>query len=126
MLEWSVPDESEITPAVVKKANPASWITVDAIRSARDGLPELAYRRFVANQWVARMGSWLPAGAWQSCADPDLEIKTCRRDQRLQPRPRASTATGRRSWSRSSLETATTMSSTRSAPWLRSRRPPPS
>lgn len=75
MLEWAVPDESEsISPAVVAKANPASWITTDAIASAKDGLPELAYRRFVANQWTARTGSWLPAGAWQACAEPGLEI----------------------------------------------------
>jgi phage terminase large subunit-like protein len=42
MLEWAVPDEEAITPAVVKRANPATWITTEAIRSARDGLPELA------------------------------------------------------------------------------------
>jgi phage terminase large subunit-like protein len=69
MLEWAVPEESEsIAPGTVKKANPASWITARAIRSAKDGLPELAYRRFVANQWVGKIGSWLPAGAWQDCA----------------------------------------------------------
>jgi phage terminase large subunit-like protein len=75
MLEWAVPDDAEITPSVVKKANPASWITTDAIRSASDGLPELAFRRFVANQWTARIGSWLPAGSWQSAADPELRIE---------------------------------------------------
>jgi phage terminase large subunit-like protein len=69
MLEWAVPDESEsIAPAVVSKANPASWITTEAIASAKAGLPELAYRRFVANQWTARTGSWLPPGSWQACA----------------------------------------------------------
>lgn len=25
-------------------------------------------RRFHLNQWVGRIGSWLPAGAWQGCA----------------------------------------------------------
>jgi phage terminase large subunit-like protein len=68
MLEWAVPDEEPITPTSVKRANPASWITTEQIGAARRALPELAYRRFVANQWTARTGSWLPAGAWQACA----------------------------------------------------------
>jgi phage terminase large subunit-like protein len=75
MLEWSVPEDESIAPAVVKRANPASWITTDAIRSAGDGLPELAFRRFVCNQWVARMGSWLPAGSWQAIAEPGLVVE---------------------------------------------------
>lgn len=75
LLEWATPDEGSITPAAVKKANPASWITTDQIRAAKRALPELAYRRFVANQWTARTGSWLPAGAWQSCAEPGLQIE---------------------------------------------------
>ena len=33
----------------------------------RTRLPELAYRRFIANQWTERQGHWLPPGAWQSC-----------------------------------------------------------
>lgn len=49
LLEWATPDEGSITPAAVKKANPASWITTDQIRAAKRALPELAYRRFVAN-----------------------------------------------------------------------------
>ena len=76
MLEWAVDEESSISPAEVKKANPGSWITTAQIRAAKRALPELAYRRFVANQWTARTGSWLPAGAWQACADPDLRIET--------------------------------------------------
>jgi phage terminase large subunit-like protein len=74
MLEWAVPDEGKITPVEVKKANPASWITTDQVRAAKRALPELAYRRFVANQWTARTGSWLPSGSWQACAEPGLEI----------------------------------------------------
>ena len=35
MLEWAVPRTEPIAPAVVKKANPASWITTEAIRSAQ-------------------------------------------------------------------------------------------
>ena len=30
-------------------------------------MPEMAYRRFHANQWTERASHWLPAGAWQQC-----------------------------------------------------------
>jgi phage terminase large subunit-like protein len=69
MLEWAAPEEEPITPSVVKKANPQNWVTTAQIAQAKEALPELAYRRFVANQWTARTGSWLPAGAWQNSAD---------------------------------------------------------
>lgn len=68
MLEWSVADEREVTDGrAAKSANPASWISRSGLAEQRRALPELAYRRFHLNQWVARMGSWLPAGAWQRC-----------------------------------------------------------
>jgi phage terminase large subunit-like protein len=69
MLDRSVSDDADIEDmAVVKAANPASWITEKALGEQREAVPELAFRRFHANQWVARIGSWLPAGAWQRCA----------------------------------------------------------
>ncbi|MBA2255854.1 MAG: hypothetical protein H0W05_01435 [Thermoleophilaceae bacterium] len=69
MLEWSVADDADIEDmAVVGEANPASWITEQALGEQREAVPELAYRRFHCNQWVSRIGSWLPAGAWQACA----------------------------------------------------------
>jgi hypothetical protein len=36
------------------------------VRSERQAVPKLAYRRFHANQWVERAGHWLPPGAWQA------------------------------------------------------------
>jgi phage terminase large subunit-like protein len=67
-LEWSVDEDSDIDdPREVKRANPASWITVDGLREQREAVPDLAYRRFHANQWTEREGHWLPAGAWQAC-----------------------------------------------------------
>jgi phage terminase large subunit-like protein len=69
MLEWSVPDDADIRNArVVKTANPAPWITTQALREQRDAVAEVAYRRYHANQWTAQVGAWLPAGAWQGCA----------------------------------------------------------
>jgi phage terminase large subunit-like protein len=68
MLEWSVPEGADVEdPRVVKAANPASWITTDAIAERRAGLPDLAFRRFIANQWTEREGHWLPPSAWQAC-----------------------------------------------------------
>ena len=63
-LEWTVTGD-DVSVRAVKRANPASWITPQAIGFARDGLPDLAYRRFVANQWTERAGHWLPPGTWQ-------------------------------------------------------------
>lgn len=69
MLEWAVPADADVEDMrVVKGANPASWLTVEALREQRERLPDLAYRRFIANQWTSKIGSWLPPGAWQACA----------------------------------------------------------
>lgn len=73
-LEWSVDEDSDVdNPGEVKRANPASWITLEGLREQRDAVPDLAYRRFHANQWTEREGHWLPAGAWQACVGkPEL------------------------------------------------------
>lgn len=67
MLEWAVsPDTPVDDLRAAKAANPASWITRTALAGQREALPELAYRRYHLNEWVAPDGSWLPAGAWQA------------------------------------------------------------
>lgn len=69
MLEWSVPDDANIRIGyVVKRANPASWITTYALHEQREAVAEVAFRRYHCNQWTAAVGAWLPAGAWQACA----------------------------------------------------------
>jgi phage terminase large subunit-like protein len=69
MLEWALPEDGDADDArQVKRANPASWITLDGIREQREGLQDMAFRRFHCNQIVGREGAWLPAGAWQACA----------------------------------------------------------
>lgn len=69
MLAWELADELDADDlAAVKKCNPASWITLDSLREQREAVPDLAFRRYHCNQWTAREGSWLPAGAWQGCA----------------------------------------------------------
>jgi len=75
MLDWSAPESADVDdPEQVKRAIPASWIGLDAIRDQRAALPDLAFRRYVANQWTAREGAWLPPGAWQACVgEPRFE-----------------------------------------------------
>jgi phage terminase large subunit-like protein len=68
MLEWSAPEEwdgGDLEP--VAAANPASWITADALADQRQSVPDLAFRRYHANQWSSAESAWLPAGAWQAC-----------------------------------------------------------
>ena len=68
MLEWAVPDDVEPTPEAAAKANPASWITLEALRDQFEALPALAWERYHANRWTARESAVFPAGAWQACA----------------------------------------------------------
>jgi phage terminase large subunit-like protein len=66
MLEWVLDDDTDIdNEKLVKKVNPASWISPAQLAEQRKRLPELAYRRFIANQWTEREGHWLPPGAFQ-------------------------------------------------------------
>ncbi len=68
LLEWSVPEDADVDdPKVVRRANPASWIMTNGLREQRQAVPDLAFRRFHANQWTEREGHWLPAGAWHAC-----------------------------------------------------------
>jgi phage terminase large subunit-like protein len=68
MLEWALDDDADIDdPRTVKRVNPASWITPAQLAEQRRRLPDLAYRRFICNQWTERAGHWLPPGAWQAC-----------------------------------------------------------
>jgi phage terminase large subunit-like protein len=75
LLEWAVPEHANVDdPRVVKRACPASWVTVEQIRDMRRALPDHAFRRFICNQWVGRESAWLQPGAWQACAGvPEFE-----------------------------------------------------
>ena len=80
MFEWSVPEDADVDdPHEVKRANPASWITLEALREQREAVAEIAFRRYHCNQWTARVGAWLPPGAWQSVRRGD-ELRGGRAD----------------------------------------------
>lgn len=68
-LMWEVPPDGNVDRmAEVKRANPASWLPVAALREQRRRLADLDFRRYVANQWTSGITSWLPPGAWQQAA----------------------------------------------------------
>jgi hypothetical protein len=52
MLEWSVPEDVELTPRNVKRANPASWVRVEDLAAQQEAVPELAFRRYHAGEWT--------------------------------------------------------------------------
>jgi phage terminase large subunit-like protein len=80
MLDWSVPEDADISSdRVVKMANPASWLSAKALAAQRAALPEPAFRRYHAGQWVATESAIFPPGAWNACAgdatiEPGAEI----------------------------------------------------
>jgi phage terminase large subunit-like protein len=68
MLEWAVPEDADLADMkTVKKANPASWLTIEALRQQAASLPPLAFARYHCNQWVGPEGAWLAPGAWNEC-----------------------------------------------------------
>jgi phage terminase large subunit-like protein len=70
MLEWMVPEEVDLDDfQAAKKANPLSLITPKWLEEQHEALHEIDYQRFHLNRWVGRIGSWLPAGAWQACTN---------------------------------------------------------
>ncbi len=66
LIEWALPQEWALDRA--KAANPASWISAEALEEQREAVHESAFRRFHCNQWVtAALEPWLPRGAWEAC-----------------------------------------------------------
>jgi len=71
MFEWAVPEDADLRdPAIVKAANPASFVTEDFIAAqiASPGLHPLEFARYHANVWTESADYWLPPGTWQECA----------------------------------------------------------
>lgn len=58
----------------IRDANPASFVNVEAIAKRATEIPDHEFRRYHLNQWVDAPTRWLPAGAWESCADPARTI----------------------------------------------------
>ena len=56
----------------------ASWITEADVAAARAVLPELLFRRYYGNEWVAETGQAIEAADWDACAGaiPPLDAST--------------------------------------------------
>lgn len=71
LLEWACRDDDDLSdPAVVKLANPASFVTeaflLEQIHSP--GLHPVEFATYHANVWRSGVDSWLAYGAWEACA----------------------------------------------------------
>jgi phage terminase large subunit-like protein len=76
--EWAVPEgEDTDDVAVVKKANPSSFVTLEDLKRRRESpsTHEREWLRYACNQWVGNLeDAWLPAGAWEALADPEASL----------------------------------------------------
>ena len=76
--EWAIgPNEDRENMAVVKKANPASWQTEEALRRRFDSpsMTSWAWGRFACGLWVVGEDSAINDREWAACAKPGLEIE---------------------------------------------------
>jgi phage terminase large subunit-like protein len=74
---WGAPEgANHLDPAVWESANPGfdDIVSAEDLRSAVKRTPENEYRTKRLNQWVSTATAWLPAGAWDECADPERVI----------------------------------------------------
>lgn len=74
---WGAPEGADHRdPQVWADANPGFGDIVSEadFHSAVLRTPEAEYRTKRLNQWVSTAQAWLPAGAWDSCADLELSI----------------------------------------------------
>lgn len=72
MLEWAcLPDEDHFDPEVAKKANPASWVTVESLQDAIDapGITPWDYLRYRCNVWTTTYEAWIPSNSWEPMAE---------------------------------------------------------
>jgi phage terminase large subunit-like protein len=68
-LEWSTPDDWSLDDMrLVKKCNPAAYITAAGLREQQQRVTPSAFAQFHAGRWGAGNGAWLPHGAWAACA----------------------------------------------------------
>ena len=68
-LEWSLEAGADLDDmSLVRRVNPAPYITATDLARQRRTLTEGAFAQFHAGIWGVGEGAWLPAGTWQACA----------------------------------------------------------
>lgn len=72
---WDLDDDDELR-AAIRQANPAAddFVDVEAIAARYHQMPRHEFLRYHLNQWVDAETAWLPADAWQDCADDTRSI----------------------------------------------------
>jgi phage terminase large subunit-like protein len=60
----------------IRDANPAagSFLNVEDVAARYHQIPQNEWLRYHAGIWVNAAAAWLPAGAWEACADPGVII----------------------------------------------------
>jgi phage terminase large subunit-like protein len=75
-LEWGVPEDRELDDLyAVKQANPAPWITRQALLEQRERVTPQAWATMHCGRWGVGEAAWLPPGAWSGCRDEDLLVE---------------------------------------------------
>lgn len=77
MHEWAVPADGDLQDLeLVKQANPASWLTLDALRRRRDSptMESWQWARFACNVWVRGENAAISPVDWAACGDPESFI----------------------------------------------------
>lgn len=77
MHEWSLDAEDDRDDLeLVKSANPASWTTIDALRSRHDSpsMTPWAWARFACGVWMYGQDAAISSREWRACAEQGVEI----------------------------------------------------
>jgi phage terminase large subunit-like protein len=62
--------------ACIRDANPAAdlFLNVNDVAARKSQVPLNEWLRYHAGLWTTNAAAWLPAGAWDACADPSVSI----------------------------------------------------
>jgi phage terminase large subunit-like protein len=62
--------------AAIRAANPAAdlFLNVEDVAARYHQIPQNEYARYHLGMWVPAAQAWLPAGAWDACADTKIAI----------------------------------------------------
>lgn len=77
MLEWACTKDDDLDdPAVVKLANPASWVTPASIEDAREapGITPGQFARYRANVWAQADDAKIEDAVWDGLCEPGAAI----------------------------------------------------
>lgn len=79
MAWWEADEDSYDNPDLWSHANPGllsdpAILDIADLLSAKQRTPEAEFKTKRLNMWTASAAAFLPAGTWDACADPTLEL----------------------------------------------------